>query len=109
MRECKHEGCTNPSRVHAGSTHRDCTSCQNIKRKFGITTPVRDAMLDEQDGKCAICMKPIEFRTGGACIDHQEHPFKIRGILCISCNTGLGKLGDNEEGLLRALEYVRRD
>ena len=32
----------------------------------------------------------------------------VRGLLCGSCNTGIGMLGDNENGLLRALEYLRR-
>lgn len=76
-------------------------------RKYSITTPQRDKLLEDQDDKCAICSKPIAFKTGGAAVDHQEMPFKVRGILCIGCNTGLGKLGDNEDGLLRALAYVR--
>ena len=112
MKKCKYKGCTNEARH--GKTkkgeptqHGECNPCCNNMRKYGITTPQRDKLLADQDGKCAICSKPIEFKTGGASVDHQDMPFRIRGILCISCNTGLGKLGDNEEGLLRALAYIK--
>jgi hypothetical protein len=32
----------------------------------------------------------------------------IRGLLCSNCNRGLGLLGDDLEGVLRAVEYLRR-
>ena len=31
-----------------------------------------------------------------------------RGWLCLLCNTGIGKLGDNVQGLMRALRYIQR-
>lgn len=40
--------------------------------------------------------------------DHDHETNELRGILCARCNTGLGKLGDNIEGLTRALNYLRR-
>jgi Recombination endonuclease VII len=41
-------------------------------------------------------------------LDHCHVTGKFRGWLCNRCNLGLGHLGDNEIGLLRMLEYVRR-
>jgi len=83
-------------------------------KKYGITTPERDALLDKQGGKCKLCERSIHFkgRYGGtgkdaAVIDHQDYPFRVRGILCGQCNTSLGKLGDDEQGLLRALSYIK--
>lgn len=32
---------------------------------------------------------------------------RVCGVLCNRCNTGIGRLGDNEDGLVRALAYVR--
>lgn len=32
----------------------------------------------------------------------------VRGLLCNGCNTGLGSLGDDEAGLVRALAYILR-
>ena len=38
------------------------------------------------------------------CHDSHEH----RGWLCNNCNTGIGKLGDNLEGVLKAVDYLAR-
>lgn len=62
---------------------------------------VREEILKEQNGLCAICGKQITEKTGVA-LDHQ-HRFKkeivgedgaglVRGVLCRSCNTEDGKI-----------------
>ena len=38
------------------------------------------------------------------CHDSHEH----RGWLCNNCNTGIGKLGDNLEGVLKAVDYLAK-
>ena len=38
--------------------------------------------------------------------DHDHKTLEHRGWLCQNCNQGLGRLGDNEEGLQRALNYL---
>ena len=38
--------------------------------------------------------------------DHDHEILKHRGWLCQNCNQALGRLGDNEEGLQRALNYL---
>ena len=40
--------------------------------------------------------------------DHDHNTKKYRGFLCHFCNTGIGKLGDNIEGVNRALRYLER-
>ena len=40
-------------------------------------------------------------------VDHCHETGRVRGFICTPCNTGLGKLGDNIEGLERALGYLR--
>ena len=40
-------------------------------------------------------------------IDHQEKkPYTIRGLLCNSCNTGIGRLDHDTGNLKRAIEYL---
>jgi hypothetical protein len=58
-------------------------------------------LFEKQNGLCAICQqeKPLV-------PDHKHGTTEIRGLLCSSCNTGLGKLGDSIEGLQRALDYL---
>ena len=41
-------------------------------------------------------------------LDHDRHTLQFRGWLCSKCNTGIGKLGDNIQGLNKALAYLRK-
>lgn len=81
----------------------------NLKRYYGMTPADYDARLEEQGGVCAIC----KTATPGAkrkhfMVDHCHETRTIRGLLCTHCNLGLGKFGDNIEGLERALAYLKR-
>lgn len=82
---------------------------RHIHNKYGLTRERFFSMLEEQDGKCALCLEPFKSLGGSHChIDHCHDTGAIRGLLCMSCNVGLGMLGDTEEGLLNALEYLRK-
>ena len=51
---------------------------------------------------CECCNKiPLKW-----CLDHDHDTNKFRGWICERCNTGLGKLGDNIEGIVNALNYL---
>ena len=39
-------------------------------------------------------------------LDHCHATGRFRGYLCSDCNTGIGKLGDSKEGILKALVYL---
>ena len=43
------------------------------------------------------------------CYDHCHETMVFRGVLCRCCNQALGKLGDNLEGLKRAVEYLEKN
>jgi len=77
-----------------------------IRRQYGISMEQFDALLEFQGGKCALCSKPIDELRRRMNIDHDHKNGKVRGILCSGCNTGLGQLGDNVEGLKKALYYL---
>jgi len=51
---------------------------------------------------CAICGTRNHLH-----VDHDHKTGQFRGILCSKHNNGLGFLGDNIEGLEKALEYLR--
>ena len=38
--------------------------------------------------------------------DHYRGTPKFRGWICRACNIGIGKLGDNIEGVTQALNYL---
>lgn len=77
-----------------------------MRRIYGISLKDFDALLEFQGGGCAICAKPIDAMRRRMNVDHDHKTGKVRGILCSGCNTGLGHLGDNVEGLKRALYYL---
>jgi hypothetical protein len=54
------------------------------------------------DSRCDICS-----RVKKLVLDHDHHTGAFRGYICRDCNMGLGKLGDNLDGLLRAVEYLK--
>jgi hypothetical protein len=75
--------------------------------RYGITVATLNGILDEQSFLCAICEEPLR---GGRyqAIDHDHTSGKVRGVLCASCNTAIGKLKDDPEIIRRAADYVER-
>jgi hypothetical protein len=90
---------------------RTATRERRLAVLYGLTLESREELLSKQNGKCAICQRPVSFdgasRHRGAHIDHCHATGKVRGILCGGCNHAIGKLGDTLEGVLRAVEYLK--
>lgn len=77
---------------------------KKLERNYGISREEYDSLLASQENVCAICGKePKRFN-----VDHDHKTGKVRGLLCSSCNTGLGKLGDSMEGLMKAYKYLEK-
>lgn len=76
-----------------------------LRREFGITPEIVAATLTAQGGACAICCSVF---TKTPHIDHDHETGRFRGLLCASCNRGLGMLKDNQTILLRAAGYVEK-
>lgn len=87
----------------------------HLKRKFGITLEEYENMVKIQHGRCAICGEsPKETvdkrgrKKSNLYIDHCHDTLKVRGLLCQSCNTGLGYFKDEPEYLNSAATYLKR-
>jgi hypothetical protein len=74
-----------------------------IEKYYGITEAEYTERMATSD-VCEICGDNAS--TLG--YDHCHDTGDFRGVLCMPCNTGLGKLGDNLTGLLSALKYLAR-
>lgn len=74
------------------------------KFRYGITEADYQAMVERQEGKCAICFTEEKKLH----IDHDHNTGIIRGLLCSNCNRGIGYLGDSAERLESAARYLRR-
>lgn len=77
--------------------------------KYGLSVDAYYAFMRRQGGRCAICLVDLSWDVGGRKphIDHDHRTGKVRGVLCVACNTGLGSLGDTVDRLRRAYEYLR--
>lgn len=88
-----------------GEAGRAKSRGQHLKR-FGITLADEERMLAQQGGACAICRTAFE-KTKAKHVDHDHQTGRVRGLLCVRCNLGLGFFKDNEQRLLSAIEYLR--
>ncbi len=80
---------------------------RDLKKNYGITSEVYNAMRMEQDCRCAICGKhEIENKTRLG-VDHCHITKRIRGLLCHSCNLAIGMLKDDVNILTNAIAYLR--
>jgi hypothetical protein len=51
---------------------------------------VRDRLVKEQGGRCALCM--VDLAGLMACLDHDHTTGRIRAVLCQNCNGIEGKI-----------------
>jgi hypothetical protein len=79
----------------------------DLSRK-GPTPKDYDDMLAQQNNGCYLCGRGPS-RTPYLHIDHDHATGVVRGLLCDSCNLGLGKFKDDAALLRRAADYLERD
>jgi hypothetical protein len=79
----------------------------DLKKKYNITIEEYKNLKENQNYSCAICKNPLNlgFHTH---LDHCHVTKKARGILCSSCNLGIGKFKDNIKYLQNAIEYLKK-
>ena len=96
-------------RTYEQSKSMDRRRAENLKSTFGISLEFYNQMLVAQDGACAICgSRHWGGRWNSPCVDHDHVTGKIRGLLCLQCNRGLGNFKDRIDILARAIAYVER-
>ena len=102
-----------------------CTYCG--KRKNYKSFPKHSMYKDNLDSRCRNCVKkhskirnqlhkeappkPEVCECCGKiphkwCLDHDHSNDSFRGWVCEPCNTGLGKLGDSLDGVIKAVNYL---
>jgi hypothetical protein len=100
----KHKG----RRLGLADSCRDCRNQTALFQRFGITKEERKRMSDDHGNKCAICdIHQLELSLTLA-VDHCHTTGKIRGLLCVNCNQGLGKFKDNPSLLEAAIKYLQK-
>lgn len=97
--------------VRDRALHRNRKLVQN----YGITRDDYEAMLEAQQGVCAVCQRPETKRANNGSgelrelsVDHCHATGQVRGLLCSTCNSAIGLLDEDESRLLAAISYLRR-
>jgi hypothetical protein len=111
--------CTNKKERERSARYRNCPiKSREIKEKravknlnsYGLSPRDYEKILAKQDNKCALCgindVDYFEKYRQKFCIDHCHKTGEVRGLLCRTCNSGLGKLGDKSKHLYRAYKYL---
>ena len=73
----------------------------NLKQSHGITLIEYETLYESQDGKYKICGLKKKLS-----VDHDHETGRIRGLLCVNCNTMLGQCFDNTEILKSGIKYL---
>jgi hypothetical protein len=87
--------------------NKDRLRARYLLGKYGLTPEGYAEMLEAQGGTCGLC--DMVCPTGNnLAVDHDHGTGFNRGLLCISCNTGLGSLKDSPDILVKALNYLSK-
>lgn len=108
----------NKKRLEWANKHRERRTRQSrdsyLKKKFNISFEQQEELLKKQNHKCVICLLPFKKRVDKLgriiptfCIDHNHKTGKVRGLICMDCNIGLGHFKDSIIFLERAINYLK--
>ena len=103
-------------RMAANRSYRDNDEMyrdRELRRDYGINGLAEyERMFKEQNGVCAVCSNPetekIMDKVRPLSVDHSHANGKVRGLLCGSCNRGLGKFRDSPSLLRKAADYIEK-
>jgi hypothetical protein len=74
---------------------------KRLLRKYGLHWSEYQALLTAQHHRCAICGRDAVLG-----VDHDHNTGQVRGLLCNSCNVGIGHFRDSPALLLAASRYL---
>lgn len=77
---------------------------KHLLKSYGITQQAFNQLLVKQHNSCAICKSPF---TEVPHVDHNHKNNKHRGLLCGSCNRGIGMFKDDLTRLRAAIVYLQ--
>lgn len=96
--------------------NKDHVKENKLLYSFKMTLAQYNDLLKAQDYKCANCPKHASELTRALAVDHDRTccPGRrscgkcVRGLLCDSCNRGLGLLQDNIDVLEASIKYLKK-
>ena len=77
----------------------------HLRRKFGLSQEQLNEIIVTAMGHCGCCGDELRDEVH---VDHDHVTGRVRGLLCRSCNLGLGFFKDSPERLFKAIEYLEK-
>lgn len=83
-----------------------------LKKSFGMTLEEYNEIFESQNGKCLICEST---GRGGRSkryqlfVDHCHKTGKVRGLLCMKCNSAIGYFDEDIARMKSAISYLERN
>lgn len=100
-RRCKRNLPESSFRIRKDRTNYRIKSCRVCEREENEELELVKKSAPPKSNFCDCCGKSARLY-----LDHCHETLSFRGWICNSCNLGIGSLGDNIEGLQRALAYL---
>lgn len=96
-------------KIAAASARARLKFGERLEALCGITLVEYYDQAERQEHGCWICRKPFgQTRATAAKPDHDHETGEFRGLLCGTCNLGLGNFYDSIELLKRAIQYLKQ-
>jgi hypothetical protein len=80
-----------------------------LRRLYGLTVEEYQTILEKQNYSCAACNVSQKLLSRQLDVDHCHITGKIRGLLCVSCNTALGLLKEDKERAKKLFQYLENN
>lgn len=97
--------CSHESALQRSPNYKTQRRAYQLKVRYGMSIETYEALLSSQGSKCAICRSHFK-SDRQTFVDHCHGTDKVRGLLCASCNSGIGHLQDSADILRNAVRYL---
>lgn len=90
-----------------------CRSCRKLKNGLAIPTTVKRRWEQTRPNNyssftCPICDKTTIVGISKIVLDHDHSTGEVRGWLCESCNTGIGRFDDDPQIVQKAINWLKK-
>ena len=101
----------NQNNINRAVRRPSCQKCRKTLEGISPTAKEKGKWLrtkpQNEPFECPICGKrTIAGVTSKLVLDHNHSTGEVRGWICDSCNTGIGRFKDNVELIKKAIEYL---
>lgn len=90
-----------------------CRDCRRIKNGLSISKADKEFWESQRPEEytawtCPICQKSVIVGITKIVLDHCHKTGEVRGYLCESCNTGIGRFDDDADVIRRAVDWTEK-